>query len=29
MSPEAIRNRVYSRASDIWSFGVTVWGISD
>jgi len=27
MSPEAIRNRVYSKASDIWSFGVTLWEV--
>ncbi len=27
MAPESIRNREYSKKSDMWSFGVTVWEI--
>ncbi|PRP79419.1 putative leucine-rich repeat receptor-like protein kinase [Planoprotostelium fungivorum] len=27
MAPEAMRNRVYSQATDVFSFGVTVWEI--
>jgi len=25
MSPESIRDRVYSRESDVWAFGIVVW----
>merc|ERR1712146_30947 len=27
MSPEAIKDKVYSQKSDVWSFGVTVWEV--
>ena len=25
MSPEALREQVYSTQSDVWSFGITMW----
>jgi len=27
MAPESIANRIYSKKSDIWSFGIVVWEI--
>ena len=29
MAPENIKSRLYGMSSDVWSFGVTLWGISN